>query len=147
MPVTIIHLHADDKRMCAAVGAALHREFYASVKKTLLETALMVEKTCAKPTSLILVAVDGGEMLGTLSLHLGSTPGEVVAGDLYVKRDSRNNGVGTLLAGHGIRNAMSVFSAKHISAQVHDDAPQWLISFYESLGFLCAGGKRYILYL
>jgi GNAT superfamily N-acetyltransferase len=149
--VRVIDLSPDDPGTCIAVAEALHRAFYS--KKSFHEILLKVTSTARDARALVLVAVNGPltqpKVVGTLTLRRLVEHGELHAGDLYVDGSLRKLGVGTLLAGHGIARAKKDFSADRIFAQAEEDADQWLIDFYERLGFLLISShqKKYVLYL
>ena len=134
-----------ESRVVEALSEALQRTFHPD--KSVETVRRRILELVKRDESRIIVALDDQrDLVGTLSLHKSPVPGQVIASDFYISDVHRRRGLGTRLAGYGIRQCKSYFGAESIAAQVYPDAPAWLIRFYESLGFLKVQNK-YVLFI
>jgi GNAT superfamily N-acetyltransferase len=92
------------------------------------------KRSADKSSSLTLIARIESRIVGFMSLDL--KPGRrLYAGNLYVYPEERRKGVANALIG-SMFDKVRDFGENRIFAEITPDAPPWMRTFYESLGFL-----------
>ena len=138
----VIDLRSEPLNVAEQVARALHGAFYSSHSYDSTLSTLL--RTAAR--DIVMVAMDGDRFVGTATLQKRNSDIKLYASDVYVIESERKRGVATLLAGNGILRASQV-GATEIHAVFSEQAPMWLLEFYQGIGFMELMGNNYVLFV